>query len=89
MEPGQEHLRLDKFLVYARFCKTRTVAAALVGQGAVRINRIPTDKPHARLRPGDVLTLALPQEVKVIEVLDLPERRGPAPLAQAYYREII
>jgi ribosome-associated heat shock protein Hsp15 len=81
-------LRLDKFLVFARFCKTRSVAEALVEKGAVRINRQPTDKPHAKLRPGDVLTLALPQGVKVVEILLLPEKRGSAPLAQNCYREI-
>ncbi|MDE2239056.1 MAG: RNA-binding S4 domain-containing protein [Rhodospirillales bacterium] len=87
-EPGADTLRLDKFLVFARFCKTRSVAEALVDQGGVRINRQPTDKPHAKLRPGDVLTLALPQGVKVVEILLLPERRGAATLAQALYREI-
>ena len=46
-------LRLDKFLVFARFCKTRSVATALVEKGAVRINRQNTDKPHAKLHPGD------------------------------------
>ena len=88
MSAEPEILRLDKFLVFARFCKTRSVALALVEQGGVRINRQPTEKPHAKLRPGDVLTLALPQGVKVVEVLALPERRGSAPVAQAYYREI-
>lgn len=84
----QDWLRLDKFLVFARFCKTRSVAAALVEKGAVRINRQSTDKPHAKLHPGDVLTLALPNGVTVVEILLLPERRGGAPEAQAYYREI-
>ena len=83
-----DSLRLDKFLVFARFCKTRAVAEALVEKGAVRINRQPTAKPHARLREGDVLTLALPQGVKVVEVLLLPTKRGSAPLAQSCYREI-
>ena len=81
-------LRLDKFLVFARFCKTRSVAVALVAQGAVRINRQPTEKAHFKLRPGDVLTLALPHGVKVVEILGLPERRGSAPVAQGFYREI-
>ena len=89
MSDGQDALRLDKFLVFARFCKTRAVAETLVAQGAVRINRQPTDKPHAKLRLGDVLTLALPQGVKVVEVLGLPERRGSAPVAQSFYREIV
>jgi len=88
MGEAPEILRLDKFLVFARFCKTRSLALALVESGAVRINRQPTEKPHAKLHPGDVLTLALPQGVKVVEVLALPERRGSAPVAQAFYREI-
>ncbi len=81
-------LRLDKFLVFARFCKTRSVAMALVARGGVRINRQSTDKPHAKLHPGDVLTLALPQGVKVVEILGLPTRRGPAPTAREFYREL-
>lgn len=88
LEPETDSLRLDKFLVYARFCKTRSVAEALVEQGGVRINRHPTAKPHAKLRPGDVLTLALPHGVKVVEVVLLPDRRDAAPLAQGCYREI-
>lgn len=88
MAGAPDHLRLDKFLVFARFCKTRGVAEALVAAGAVRINRQPTEKPHAKLRPGDVLTLALPHGIKVVEILILPERRGSAPVAQAMYREI-
>ncbi len=89
MAAEPEILRLDKFLVFTRFCKTRSVALALVEQGGVRINRQPTEKPHAKLRPGDVLTLALPDGIKVVEVLGLPERRGSAPVAQAFYREIV
>ena len=81
--------RLDKFLFCARFCKTRAVAAALIARGHLRINRQPTEKPHARLRPGDILTLPLPQRVVVIEVLALAKRRESAPLAQALYKEII
>jgi ribosome-associated heat shock protein Hsp15 len=88
MAEDPEILRLDKFLVFARFCKTRSVALALVENGAVRINRQPTEKAHAKLRPGDVLTLALPHGVKVVEILGLPERRGSAPVAQGFYREI-
>ena len=88
MEAEADVLRLDKFLVFARFCKTRAVALALVEQGGVRINHQPTEKPHARLRPGDVLTLALPAGVKVVEVLGLPARRGSAPVAQEFYREL-
>lgn len=80
--------RLDKFLFYARFCKTRAVAVALIERGGLRINRQPTEKPHARLRPGDILTLPLPSGVVVVQVLALAKRREGAPQAQLLYKEI-
>lgn len=80
--------RLDKWLWCARFMKARSDCARLVAGGLVRINRQVTDKPHARLRPGDVLTLPLRQQVRVVRVLALASRRGPAPEAQALYEEV-
>ena len=68
--------------------KARADCARLVGEGGVRINRQPTDKPHARLRPGDVITLPLRGRVLVLEVLALAARRGPAHEARLLYREI-
>ena len=88
MVPDAVFLRLDKFLVFARFCKTRSVAEKLVEAGGVRVNRQPTSQPHAKLYPGDVLTLALPQGVKVVEVLALPDKRGNAHAAQGCYQEL-
>ncbi len=80
--------RLDKFLFFARFCKTRAIASALIEKGSVRINRQPTEKPHAKLRPDDVLTLPLPQGVKVVRVKALATRRGPAMEASHLYEEL-
>ncbi len=80
--------RLDKWLWCARFMKARSDCTRLVAGGLVRINRQVTDKPHARLRPGDVLTLPLRHEVRVVRVVSLASRRGPAPEAQALYEEI-
>jgi ribosome-associated heat shock protein Hsp15 len=64
----------------------------LAEKGVVRINRLPTDKPHAKLRPGDVLTLAVGQgasgQIILWRVLALAERRGPATEAQALYEVI-
>jgi ribosome-associated heat shock protein Hsp15 len=87
-EEDQAWQRLDKFLFFARFCKSRTVAAELILRGMVRINRQPTEKPHAKLRPGDVLTLALSRGVVVAKVLALAPRRGPATEARLLYEEI-
>ncbi len=84
--------RLDKWLWCARLHKTRADCSRFVEGGAVRLNRQPVDKPHARLRPGDVLTLALGRAdtgvVKVWRVVALAGRRGPAPEARALYEEI-
>jgi ribosome-associated heat shock protein Hsp15 len=80
--------RLDKWLWCARFMRQRADCAALVGQGGLRINRQPTEKPHARLRVGDVVTLPLRGQVRVVEVLALASRRGPAGEASTLYREI-
>jgi ribosome-associated heat shock protein Hsp15 len=80
--------RLDKYLVFARFCKTRQAAAALIAKGAVRINRLPTEKPHAKLRPDDILTIPLPAGVKVVRVKTLARRRGPAVEAALLYEEL-
>jgi ribosome-associated heat shock protein Hsp15 len=55
----------------------------------VRINRQATDKAHAKLRPGDVLTLPLSRGVVVAKVLALAPRRGPAPEARLLYEEIV
>ena len=80
--------RLDKWLWCARFMKARSDCARLVAGGSVRINRQATGKPHARLRPGDILTLPLRQQVRVVRVLSLASRRGSAPEAQALYEEL-
>jgi ribosome-associated heat shock protein Hsp15 len=80
--------RLDKWLWCARFMRARSDCAALVAEGSIRINRQPTDKPHARLRIGDVLTVPVHGSVRVVRVLALAARRGPAPAARLLFEEI-
>ena len=80
--------RLDKWLWCARFMRARSDCAALVAQGHIRINRQSTEKPHARLRPGDVLTVPVRGDVRVIRVVALAARRGPASEAAALYLEL-
>jgi ribosome-associated heat shock protein Hsp15 len=84
----QSWQRLDKWLWCARFLKSRADCARLIAEGSFRINRQPTDKPHAKLRPGDIITMPLRGDIRVIEVLALAARRGPAPEALGLYREI-
>jgi ribosome-associated heat shock protein Hsp15 len=80
--------RLDVWLWSARFLKSRADCARLAEQGMLRLNRQPTDKAHARLRVGDVITLPLRGRVMVLEVLALASRRGPASEARLLYREL-
>ena len=80
--------RLDKWLWCARFMRQRSDCTALVAKGSIRINRQATDKAHARLRIGDVLTVPVHGAVRVVRVVALAERRGPAAEAHALYQEI-
>ena len=80
--------RLDKWLWCARFMRARADCSRLVEDGNLRVNRQPTGKPHARLRVGDVITLPWRGGVRVIEVLALAGRRGPASEAAGLYRDI-
>lgn len=80
-------LRLDKWLWQARFFKTRTLAAKVVASGAVRVNGNRVAKPSVAVRPGDALTFAQGERIRVVVILDLGSRRGPAPEAQALYED--
>jgi ribosome-associated heat shock protein Hsp15 len=80
--------RLDKWLVYARFVRHRSAAAELVEAARVRLNSRIVTKPHQTVRPGDVLTLPQGHAIRVVRVLAIPPRRGPAREAQACYEDL-
>ena len=81
-------VRLDKWLWYARFFKTRSLATKLVSAGHVRVNGQKVSKPARLVGPGDTLTFPQARAVRVIRVVALGERRGPAPEAQALYEDL-
>ena len=83
-----EKLRVDKWLWHARFFKTRTLAAARVKAGSLRINGNLTQKPSSMVAPQDVLTFALGDHIRVIRIEALGQRRGPAPEAQGLYTDL-
>ena len=84
----QGALRLDKWLWYARFFKTRSLATALCQAGKVRVDGAAVTKAHHIVRPGQVLTFVQGNHVRVIKVVALASRRGPAPEAQALYEDL-
>ena len=69
--------RLDKWLWFARFYKTRSLATAAITGGKVHLNAERVKPAHA-VRAGDRLTLSLEGIVAEFEVLAIPRRRGPA-----------
>lgn len=80
--------RVDKFLWFARFYKSRTLAAATVSEGRVRVNGTRCEKPSATVKAGDVLTFPAGPRVRVIKVLKGGTRRGPATEAQTLYEDL-
>ncbi len=81
-------LRIDKWLWYARFFKSRSLAAKHVQAGEFRLNRQRISKSSVVLKVGDVLTFALGDTIRVVEVASLGERRGPAPEARLLYHDL-
>jgi ribosome-associated heat shock protein Hsp15 len=77
-------MRLDKWLVYARFCKTRALAASIV-TGGIRVNGRKIEKPDTKLHAGDILTLSMGGKVRLIRVLQLADRRGSPQVAHDMY----
>lgn len=81
-------MRLDKYLFMIRLLKSRTLAQGLIGEGRTRIDGRRVEKTSECVRIGSTITLPLRGAVRVIRVLALPERRGPAPEARACYEEL-
>ena len=81
-------MRIDRLLCYLRFVRTRSAAHRLVEQGHIRRNGERVTRASRDIVQGDVLTLPLGGTVRLVEILALPERRGPPREAQACYREL-
>lgn len=81
-----QSVRIDKWLWAARFYKTRSMASKACDLGRAEVNGQPT-KPAREIRVGDTLKIKTEGGEFTVEVLELSEMRGPAPVAQALYRE--
>ena len=81
-------MRIDRYLFFIRLAKSRTLAQAIVDEGYVRIDGRRVEKPSEDVRVGSTIALPLHGKVRVLKVLCLPERRGPAPEARLCYEEL-
>ncbi|MBD8899916.1 RNA-binding S4 domain-containing protein [Rhodanobacter sp. DHG33] len=79
-------VRADVWLWAARFFKTRSLAKQAIDGGRIDVNGVGC-KPAKALRVGDVLKIGRGEERLEVEVLALADKRGPASVAQALYRE--
>lgn len=88
MSGAADSIRLDRWLHFTRLFKTRTLAADAIGGGGIRLNGRPCQKPAQMLHLGDTVTISVHGRVRVLRVLLLGERRGPATEAATLYEEL-
>ena len=81
-------MRIDRFLFFIRLVKSRTLAQGVVETGHVRIDGRRVEKSSEDVRVGSIVALPLHEKVRILRVVALPTRRGPAPEAQACYEEL-
>jgi ribosome-associated heat shock protein Hsp15 len=84
----KEDVRIDRYLHCIRLVKSRTLAQTLIETGHVRINGRRVGKPSEDVRIGSIIGLPLHGHVRILKVLSLPERRGPAVEARQCYEEL-
>jgi ribosome-associated heat shock protein Hsp15 len=81
-----DSLRIDRWLFYCRFFKTRGRATSAVTGGHVRLNG-ERATPGSRVKSGDHIDLVRERLPYSLEVIDIPSRRGPAVEAKTCYVE--
>jgi len=81
-----KNLRIDRWLFYCRFYKTRSRATAAVSGGHVKLNE-ERATPGSRVKAGDRIDLVRERLNYSFEVTAIPARRGPAAEAQTCYDE--
>ncbi len=81
-------LRLDVYLYYIRIFKSRSVSSKFILSNRLRISGQVTQKPHKMISIGDVLTMTINDNIKVLKVLDIPNRRGPYSESLNFYEDI-
>ena len=81
-------LRLDLYLYYIRIFKSRSLASKFVTSSRLRISGQVTQKPHRMISIGDVLTMTINNNIKVLRILDIPNRRGPYSESLNFYEDI-
>lgn len=82
-------LRIDKWMWYARFFKSRSQATQIAAKGRIRVDGRVVRRAHHTVKVGDILTFPQARRIRVVRVLALGTRRGPAPEAQTLYEDLL
>jgi ribosome-associated heat shock protein Hsp15 len=85
--PGLTSRRLDKWLWFARFAKSRSLASRICTAGAITLNGVAVRKANHAIRVGDILVFPQGFLVRTIRVKALGARRGPSTEARLLYEE--
>lgn len=88
MSQPVETIRIDRLLVYLRFARTRSVAREMIESHCLRRNRERILRVSENVAVGDVLTFAKGGEVRIVEVLKIPQRRCSPAAAKELYRDL-
>lgn len=80
--------RIDKWLWYARFFKSRSLASKICEARKVRLNGKVVGKPSHLVKVDDVLTFAQSRGIRVVRIADVGKRRGPASEAATLYEDL-
>ncbi len=88
MSETENSIRVDRWLWFARFFKTRGLATKLVQAGHVRVNSSKISKPSHNVGPGDTLTFLQAKTIRVVRIVEVGARRGPASEAQTLYEDL-
>ena len=84
----KKEIRLDIYLYYIRIFKSRSLATKFILTNRLRISGQVTQKPHKMISIGDVLTITIKDNIKILKVLDIPSRRGPYQESLNFYKDI-
>lgn len=88
MSDSEDVRRLDAWLFFARFFKSRALAGRAIERGRMRINKVVVTKTHYRVRAGDILTFPQGSRIRVVRVLATGSRRGPPSEARTLYETL-
>ena len=81
-------IRLDLYLFYIRLFKSRNLSTKFITTSRVRIAGQVTQKPHKLVSIDDILTIPINDKVKILKIINIPNRRGPFLESILYYEDL-